>query len=113
MEQGTQQVVRPIKQLADELIKYIDHSNILSQRSRNYDNNVSFRNSLHKCNRLKLWLNSFKGYYPTHEFCRTVVENSGHLHNILPNPSNKSYRSSMDSINSILEQVKIKLKNSF
>mgnify|MGYP003421691749 CR=1 FL=1 len=73
MEQGAQQTVKPVKDLAVELVKYIDHSNILAQRSHNYDNNVSFRNSLRACIQLRWWIEACKGSYPTHEFCRVVI----------------------------------------
>ena len=99
----------PVSKLAIELSKYIGHSTHVAEAGYAYKKNASFMESLYACKNLSRWLKQFNGSYPTKAVCSQIIQNSGHLHNILPHPSNKSYKGSLEKINLIIETATLKL----
>jgi hypothetical protein len=101
----------PASKLAAAVANFITHSIHIAEHSHAYDGNASFRASLESCKNFLKWLRSCQGSYPTKSLCRQILENSGHLQNILPNPSNKSFKNSMLTINNIIDNAKIKIQS--
>jgi hypothetical protein len=96
-------------QLASKVRKYIQHKKHLADHSTYFMNNTQLV-ALQFCDMLLSLLCRQKQYLTEQDVARFVLQNKQHLFNILPVENNKSYQSSLENYNWIIERSQELLK---
>ncbi len=88
--------------LSAEVKRYVKHKTNIANYSAHYLN-MGRMASLRFANELLQLFCMQKQYLTEHDIARFVLQNKQHLKEILPHPENKSYNSSLNNFNKMID----------